>query len=944
MDSRNPLPASVDYATLDGTVGAFELASADTASSVDRRYDSDMSSVTDTLTLSSQESSTSPQPKCIIYPTSKKRCFTVAFGDDDDQFDSGGPVTRPRQSADQTSAAEPHPHGGLYATATSCFWKIVDTARSVKRLCLDWISPARAAADRASREKRIAIRRRRYHDRYRRINQWMANHKPLPAEPRRVDPSTTRPAGRGLFRQLEVAGLPMGCRRRELDFMNIPDENLEGLYSDSDLTPKSVKHSADDTPRWLRDSSRSPSRSPSHSPFKAYDDVMRYYERKAAEKASRQRAVLERRRAREQLRIGAPATPKASQDSDMSISRKSTRASSTRASSTRASSTRASSTRASSTRASSIRASSAGALSVVQGGRSMKTPRSSKRLADKKKKMVAFRLTAEYIDDIATAAGNSPTAVYTMSGGGGVPEKPEDTTPSDEHGENATGTPSPNGKDNKTIRRASLRQHGRISKTTAPTSSNQVKGGPASSTAPSSHPRGSNDETARGHDNNPPSSSANQGGQDESIILSPSSDRHDTTTSLSANPSGPTLESPSPPPSSSAYDNKATNENKPIVSDEIKSNDGASENLAQAAAIDKVTESLEGLKPFWGTGELPNPFEGALNLHESLTSSTSTQDRDSQNTDEPSHGPGKSSKTMAKGRGKAKGASEEGPPRRHADVDRSGSTIEVLEAHFRRRMPAASEHVIKPLSAEWDSKVASAMRSPPNTTLAWTPSGGELYQKDFETLLPTDSYSSGWLNDKIIMAYLDAIIQHGQDQSVHGATATRHNKATPRYHAFNTYFYSSMRDKGVESVSRWAERAKIGGKKLLETDLIFIPLHLNVHWTLLVLTPKLRRIEYFDSFHGDKSRHVARIREWLQQELGDAYIASEWTSPQARSPTQQNSCDCGVFLVTTAKMIMLGIDPLAVEQADIPTQRRRMMGEIMNRAFLEDEEPDPVDT
>ena len=253
-----------------------------------------------------------------------------------------------------------------------------------------------------------------------------------------------------------------------------------------------------------------------------------------------------------------------------------------------------------------------------------------------------------------------------------------------------------------------------------------------------------------------------------------------------------------------------------------------------------------------------------------------------------------------------------------------------------RRAPKAK--LIQPLSPEWNAKVDTAMASASvNRELATTSNGTKLTRKDFGTLLPQagrDSISA-WLNDEIVSAYLQMIVDYGLEKTGHK------RGQTPRHHTFNTFFYKNLRDKGPDSIRRWASKAKIGGKNLLDAEYVFIPVHEGAHWTLLVVCPVRRTIEYFDSYHGNGKRHTDRVKTWLKQELGAEYNANDWTVwDDAGSPTQANAKDCGVFVATTAKMIMLGYDPKkAYDMDDLPCQRMRMAAELINGGFTGDFEP-----
>ena len=138
-----------------------------------------------------------------------------------------------------------------------------------------------------------------------------------------------------------------------------------------------------------------------------------------------------------------------------------------------------------------------------------------------------------------------------------------------------------------------------------------------------------------------------------------------------------------------------------------------------------------------------------------------------------------------------------------------------------------------------------------------------------------------------------------------------------------------MRDKGYDSVARWAKRAKIGGPLLLDVDTVYIPVHNSQHWTLVVVRPGERSIEHFDSLGARSRRHIAVVQTWLRGELGPKYVEEEWRVLPSLSPQQDNGSDCGVFLLTTAKAVAIGLEPLSYGAQDTPLLRRKIVAELM---------------
>ncbi|MCJ1282953.1 Smt3-specific protease [Xylographa opegraphella] len=257
-----------------------------------------------------------------------------------------------------------------------------------------------------------------------------------------------------------------------------------------------------------------------------------------------------------------------------------------------------------------------------------------------------------------------------------------------------------------------------------------------------------------------------------------------------------------------------------------------------------------------------------------------------------------------------------------------------LTKMHRKAVPVGTT-LLQPLSAEWQLKLTNAMNRVPAARLATTSNGTELLRKDFGTVLPQGppDEPSAWLNDNIIDAYL----QLGVDTAHRRVKLKR---GIPRYHAFTPFFFKNLASKGYPGVARWAKKAKIGGKDLLKVEYVIVPINPLNHWTVMVISPLHKTIEYFDSLsssEGTSNRMIELGMVWLRGELGSKLVQGEWTTKVVAGPRQENSSDCGVFAVTTARMILFGWDPKGAYHADhIPEQRRRMLAELM-KGRLEEE-------
>ncbi|KAI5291806.1 Smt3-specific protease [Ascosphaera acerosa] len=258
--------------------------------------------------------------------------------------------------------------------------------------------------------------------------------------------------------------------------------------------------------------------------------------------------------------------------------------------------------------------------------------------------------------------------------------------------------------------------------------------------------------------------------------------------------------------------------------------------------------------------------------------------------------------------------------------------------------PAPSGPTLNPVNRKWRKRVEKAIMAPDRAQVAKSVRGDPLTRYDLFTCFRQRE----WLNDEVINAYLALIVQYGNRQADEDGEAHQVTKASkvasdaPRIHAFNSFFFSNLRDRGYASVRRWATRAKIGGRALLTVDTVFVPVHHHAHWTLLIVRPKARTIEYLDSLGGVSAYHVRCIQIWLAEELGNCYHDAEWRVLQTISAQQNNSSDCGVFLLTNAKIRMLG-DNINFGPGDIPEIRRRIVAELLHGDLDGDFESDDED-
>jgi hypothetical protein len=246
-------------------------------------------------------------------------------------------------------------------------------------------------------------------------------------------------------------------------------------------------------------------------------------------------------------------------------------------------------------------------------------------------------------------------------------------------------------------------------------------------------------------------------------------------------------------------------------------------------------------------------------------------------------------------------------------------------ARAHRRMP--KDKLVKPLSKDWEAKIREAMSKGDHIALTTTVSGTELRRKDFMTVLGERQ----WLNDEIINAYLEWIVEYANKKAGRNG-----RNAIPKVIAHNSFFYKNIATQGPQSVSRWMKRKKAEGKKLLEVETILIPVNNASHWTIIVVSPKEHTIEYLDSFSGASKVFIKHTKEWLAAELGSEWREEDWRVLQTRSAEQTNGWDCGVFVITNAECVAGGLMTDSYDGSDMAAQRQRIAGVLLNRGFGRD--------
>lgn len=266
-----------------------------------------------------------------------------------------------------------------------------------------------------------------------------------------------------------------------------------------------------------------------------------------------------------------------------------------------------------------------------------------------------------------------------------------------------------------------------------------------------------------------------------------------------------------------------------------------------------------------------------------------------------------------------------------AEDDRKAAIKAAKELRLKRRSPLRP--LVQPLNSHWENEVANTVRVNPRQVITTAFAGNDLHGKDFHTLIP----QTAWLNDEIVNTYIDWVLDAANKADVAEAKARGETPSkVPRFMSHNSFFYPDLLKKGAASTLRLMKRKKAPGTDLLEVDTLFVPICSGNHWTVGVIRPVARTIEYFDSFGGSGTRFVDEMRKFLKFHLGDTYIDEEWKVPLTGCANQSNGYDCGVFVCTNVLCVALGLDTSCYEERDLSLQRRNIAAVLINRGFTDD--------
>uniref|UniRef100_A0A8C5U7W6 SUMO specific peptidase 2 n=1 Tax=Malurus cyaneus samueli TaxID=2593467 RepID=A0A8C5U7W6_9PASS len=227
---------------------------------------------------------------------------------------------------------------------------------------------------------------------------------------------------------------------------------------------------------------------------------------------------------------------------------------------------------------------------------------------------------------------------------------------------------------------------------------------------------------------------------------------------------------------------------------------------------------------------------------------------------------------------------------------------------------------LAPLTEAMESEISAAFDSGEPEDVLSRAFKLAVTREDICTLQPL-----GWLNDRIMNFYMGLLVERSKKEGY------------PAVYAFNTFFYSKLSSASHREVKKWTK-----GVDIFEHDVILVPIHLRVHWTLLVVDLREKTIKYFDSL-GQKGDDICKtVLKYLEEESKEKrnieLTASEWTLHSMGTeeiPQQSNGSDCGVFVCKFADFISRD-KPIIFTPEHMPYFRRKMVWEIIHQQLLGD--------
>jgi Ulp1 family protease len=252
-------------------------------------------------------------------------------------------------------------------------------------------------------------------------------------------------------------------------------------------------------------------------------------------------------------------------------------------------------------------------------------------------------------------------------------------------------------------------------------------------------------------------------------------------------------------------------------------------------------------------------------------------------------------------------------------------------------------------NADWDDDIVEAIPKD------WIP------QVDDADIDKINEHIDNADNDQHILATVDHInirarslrrLHRGLEVDSHvvdGYLRLLQGRSTNRYiKCMSTNFFNRLynpigidKNRPADTVNLASVSKDFTGVDLFQTQLIFIPVLVKSHWTLIVVDTVAEQIRYLDSQHGDGTAYLNAVKRWIAKLWNNdksnhniPFPADGWRlvpSTAITTPQQQDNTSCGVFILMFAELLATGQDVSRFVHEHVHTARRYITSSLLNR-------------
>lgn len=228
-------------------------------------------------------------------------------------------------------------------------------------------------------------------------------------------------------------------------------------------------------------------------------------------------------------------------------------------------------------------------------------------------------------------------------------------------------------------------------------------------------------------------------------------------------------------------------------------------------------------------------------------------------------------------------------------------------------------------SPKWMTQAMDAPRNGHFNPRDVHPDAVELKPRDFGKLVPP----TAWLNDDCVHSTLCCLAAY-----INKKAGVRPKIDPPKCVALSSLYWKAFCNDHNKLYPRpFSRKWNMRPENFLQLDTVLIPVNSNAHWTLIVIRPSRRTISYLDSFHNHNETQLRHAHKWLELFLANKFVASEWRTQEFGAPRQTNAWDCGMFVITNAMCLALGLSPMCYNEDNMPIQRQRIAAMLLNGGF-----------